>query len=148
MAVTKWYQLPQSMEGKDLGQETYWIGSEILVAHMPHMVIKLLSKIEKYWRCWFYTDLQPANRILKWLGRATKGQLPCAEGVGESSGLGAYSFIKAFGSTELCTVMMSAETIPNIKLVLTSNMKKRSGFVLHQQERCSILIILFADLKN
>ena len=47
VAVSKWHKSPKPMEGKDIGHQAYWIGSEICVGHMPHMLIKLLNKIDK-----------------------------------------------------------------------------------------------------
>ena len=117
VAVEKWYRSYLSHEDMDRGK-AYWFGSDNVVRYMPHLLIKQLGKIEKYWRTWLYDEDSTKERIRKWMDKGKKSQLPCAQGMsGVSSpdcppGLDGYNFMATYGVTEWSPVMWSMETIP------------------------------------
>jgi hypothetical protein len=120
VAVEKWYRANQLPNNLDQG-EAYWFGSDDLARYMPHMLIKQLGLMEKYWRSWLYSADTRKDRIKKWMDRGKKSQLPCAQGMnGVSSpdgppGLDSYHFLATYGATEWTPRMMSMETIPLAK---------------------------------
>ncbi len=61
--------------------EAYWFGSDDLARYMPHMLIKQLGLMEKYWSSWLYSADARKDRINKWMDRGKKSQLPCAQGM-------------------------------------------------------------------
>ncbi len=55
VAVEKWCRPYLSHGDMDRGK-AYWLGSDNVVRYMPHLLIKQLGKIEKYWRTWLYDE--------------------------------------------------------------------------------------------
>ena len=58
VAVEKWYRSYLSRDDMDRGK-AYLFGSDNVVRYMPHLLIKQLGKMEKYWRTWLYNEDLP-----------------------------------------------------------------------------------------
>ena len=115
--MEKWYRSYLSRGDMYQGR-AYWSGGDNVVRYMPHLLVKQLGNIEKYWRTWLYDKDSIKEQIRKWMERGRKSQLPCAQGMSRVSspdsppGLDGYHFMGTFSVTEWSPVMMSVETIP------------------------------------